>query len=211
MPDRHFSSVMLPPPAQHSPEPPAQGQGCSSDQPEQKYPEEEPSHAAPLPLSIHHCQAAIIEHLHPRFHTAIPPTPCKLAVHLYLQTNMSARYLLVVKAAEGGGREGGAEERGVSVLMVPAKSSDPEAASHTGLSFFMFLHPIPQCNTSKWCYCCCWEFVLFVCIAYTFISFPCEPSWRCLHLVCRPGWPVAIAIHCSPHNIAGSKIKKAGL
>lgn len=133
MPDRHFSSVMLPPPAQHSPEPPAQGQGCSSDQPEQKYPEEEPSHAAPLPLSIHHCQAAIIEHLHPRFHTAIPPTPCKLAVHLYLQTNMSARYLLVVKAAEGGGREGGAEERGVSVLMVPAKSSDPEAASHTGL------------------------------------------------------------------------------
>lgn len=44
-----------------------------------------------FPLSIHHCQASVIEHLHPRSHTAIPPTPCKLAVHLHLQTNMSDR------------------------------------------------------------------------------------------------------------------------
>jgi len=76
-PERQFCSVMLPTPAQHSPESPAQG--CSSQQPEQKHPEKEPSHEDPLPLSIHHCQAAIIEHLHPRFHTAIPATLCKLA------------------------------------------------------------------------------------------------------------------------------------
>lgn len=165
MPERHFCSVTLPPPAQLSPEAPAQGQGCSSDQSEQKHPEEEPSHAAPLPLSIHHCQAAIIEHLHPQFHTAIPPTPRKLAVHLYLQTNMSARYLLAVKAAEGGGSR--------SACSCLTKSSGPEAASNTGLH--SLCSPIPQGNTSKWCYCCCWEFVLFVCIIYTFISLLCEP------------------------------------
>lgn len=206
MPDRHFSSVMLPSSAQHSPEPPAQGH--SSDQSEQKYPEDKPSHAAPFPLSIYHCQASIIEHLHPQFHTAISPCPCKLAVHLYLQTHVSAGYLLLLRVAEMG------EQKNESFLSCwcMTKCSGSEAGQEYCALFLMFFHPISQYNTSTWCYCCCLEFLLFVCIIYTFISFPCEPSWRCLPLVCRPGWPVAIAIHCSPHNIAGSKIKKkAGL
>lgn len=71
----------------------------------------------------------------------------------------------------------------------------------------MLPYPVPQCK-HPWRCCCCWKFVLFVCIICTFISSPGELSWRCLHLVCRPGWPVAIAIHCSPHNIAGRKIKR---
>lgn len=137
MPDRHFSYD-----PSSCPEPQAQGQWCSSDQQEQKNPEMEPSHAAPLP-PLHSSLSSFnnwtfaspISHSHPPNSLQISSPP----------TFTDHRVWQVTACGEGCRGRG---ERSVMFLSCwyLTKSSGPEVASNIGLC--SSCSPIPSHSVS---------------------------------------------------------------